>query len=267
MSIRRWIRLLLPPLVVREARKWVSFPGDIVFRGDYPDWESASADCTGYDDQAILAKVIEATRAVVRGDATYERDGQLFNRTEYSWPLLASLLKVAANQRSLRVIDFGGSLGTTLRQNQRFLRDLPGPLSWKVVEQQQFVEAGQREFQSDPLSFHSTIADAAAGGVDVVLVAGVLNHIDDPQSVMQQIAQTSAPYLIIDRTMIAPGERDIIAVQEVPARIYAARYAVRKFSRRSFQSLLAGWTLIEEWDCELQPDPQSTSVGGFYKRA
>ncbi len=63
---------------------------------------------------------MQATRKVVAGEAVYERDSVVFDHLEYAWPLLACLLQIAAERRSLRVIDFGGSLGSSWRQNRRF---------------------------------------------------------------------------------------------------------------------------------------------------
>jgi putative methyltransferase (TIGR04325 family) len=265
MNLRTLARLLLPPLVTRSLKRHLRLPGDIVFSGDYPDWATASARCKGYDDEAILASVIEATRAVVRGEALYERDSQLSDRIEYSWPLLASLLRVASESKPLRVIDFGGSLGSSLRQNHRYLSGLS--LQWKIVEQSRFVDAGRREFTTDTLSFFETISEAAATGVDVVIAAGVLNHIENPDDVLRQILECGAPYLIIDRTMVVDEPRDVIAIQRVPARIYEATYPVRKFGHADFiQRRLSGWRTVEEWTCDLQPDPNSRSIGLFCER-
>jgi len=267
MTARQLARDLLPPLLFRQLRKRLHLAHDIVWEGDFDTWAAAAARCTGYHDEAIVARVVASTRAVVSGEAVYERDSKLFDHVEYSWPLLASLLRVAAVRGSLRVLDFGGSLGTTLRQNARYLRGLPGGIAWRVVEQRSLVEAGRREFTDEVLSFHETIGDAAASGIDVALLAGVLNHVEHPDAVMRQIQDTGASHLILDRTMIVDAPRDVIAIQRVPASIYAASYPVRKFSRaRLTRELLEGWRVIEQWSCDLQPDPSSTSIGLFGER-
>jgi putative methyltransferase (TIGR04325 family) len=268
MNFRPLVRDILPPLVFRHVRRRLHLPGDIRWEGDYADWSSAAAHATGYDDAAILTKVVEATRAVVRGDAVFERDSMLLDKIEYSWPLLGCLLHVAAVRQQLRVLDFGGSLGTTLRQNARFLRPLGRRVQWRVVEQEEFLNVGRREFQDDVLTFHDSVADASQGGVDVALLGGVLGWVESPADVLAQIGTSDAAYLIIDRTLFIEGERDIIAVQRVPASVYRASYPVRKFARQRFTAeVLTGWRVIEEWECHLQPDPSSTALGFFCERA
>ena len=53
----------LPPVVWRAAKKLRgkqdSAPG-IVWQGDYPDWQSAVAASTGYDQDAIFTRVRDA---------------------------------------------------------------------------------------------------------------------------------------------------------------------------------------------------------------
>jgi putative methyltransferase (TIGR04325 family) len=260
-------REYLPPVLLRALRRHVRLPGHIWWRGDYADWSSAAASCAGYDDVSILDKVVAATRAVVRGDAAYERDSKTFDEIHYSWPLLASLMCVAATRGSLRVLDFGGSLGTTMRQNSRYLALLRTDVQWRVVEQPAFVKAGKLGFEDDRLSFHSTVEEACRGGVDVALLGSVLNHVERPEEILGQILEAGAPYLILDRTMLTDRPRDHIGVQIVPSAIYKASYPVRRFSRARFLAdLQNSWRIVEQWTCDLQPDPHSTSYGFFCAR-
>ena len=75
----------------------------------------------GYHSDNIIEKLRKSAKLVFNGEATYERDSVIFDIIEYSYPLLASLLFVAANSKSFKVIDFGGGLGTTYQQNRKFI--------------------------------------------------------------------------------------------------------------------------------------------------
>src|SRR3546814_2948802 len=67
---------------------------------------------SGYSESAILDRVRTATRAVVAGEAAYERDSVLFDKADYPFALITALLRAAASaDMRLDVIDFGGSLG------------------------------------------------------------------------------------------------------------------------------------------------------------
>src|SRR3546814_8173546 len=114
---------------------------------------------SGYSESAILDRVRTATRAVVAGEAAYERDSVLFDKADYPFALITALLRAAASaDMRLDVIDFGGSLGSTYRQCRPLL-DAVQHLQWHVVEQPHFVEAGRQEFETDELHFWNEISD------------------------------------------------------------------------------------------------------------
>jgi putative methyltransferase (TIGR04325 family) len=260
-NLREVLRPLVPPIVLDALR---GMRGSVLsFSGDYSSWDEAQAAAIGYDSGEILARVASATRAVVRGEAAYERDSVLFDQIEYSWPVLASLLRVAVQMRSLRVIDFGGSLGSSWRQNRPFLEDLDIALAWRVVEQDHFVDLGRKEFATNVLGFDRSIAEAAGAGADVVLFSSSLCYLDDPMRFLREAASV-APYIIIDRLPLIAGSRDRIALQTVTEPIYNATYPIRLFAAAQIETrLLPGWRQIERWDCDLQPDADSRCTGFF----
>lgn len=263
--VRRLIKALLPPIVPAlwgKLRK-----PEIGFTGDYASWEAALTDSTGYDAGQILARVATATRRVVAGEAVFERDSVLFDQIEYSWPMLASLLHVALRRRSLRVADFGGSLGSTWRQNSRYLSSTGVPTTWNIVEQENFVALGKAEFADKQLNFYRTIHEACADGVDVVLFSSSLCYVADPTSFLQQARAVGAPYLIIDRLPMVPGQDDRVVLQTVTEPIYPASYPVRLFAQETFaERYLDGWRVIEKWLCDLQPDSESQCYGFYLER-
>ena len=265
-SVRRFAKAWIPPVLwsaLRDAR----IRQVISFQGDYPSWEAAAADAEGYDAEEILNRVAAATRMVVAGEAVYERDSVLFDHVEYSWPLLASLLQIAAERNSLRVVDFGGSLGSTWRQNRAFLGRLNVPLLWSVVEQDNFVALGAAEFSDSVLKFAGSIAAAAQGGVDAVLFCASLCYIANPAEAIAQAEESNAPFMVIDRLPLSTVARDRIMVQRVNEPIYVASYPIRIFAEDLlFTDLLRNWRLIEQWDFELQPDPKAQLKGFFLER-
>jgi putative methyltransferase (TIGR04325 family) len=215
VALKTVLKNFVPPILANWARH-VAGRAVVTFSGDYPLWNDALADASGYDSPTIINRVVEATRRVVQGEAVFERDSVLFDHIEYSWPLLASLLQVALERGSLRVIDFGGSLGTTWRQNREYLSRVRSiPVTWHVVEQESFVSVGRAEFETAQLRFQHSIGEASAHGVDVVLFASSLCYVSDPERFLHEAAETDARYLIVDRLPVVPGNRDRIALQTV----------------------------------------------------
>src|SRR3972149_5831251 len=143
------IRDIVPPALLRAVRR--TRAKGITFSGNYRRWEDALAHSTGYDDSTILARVEAATSKVVSGQAAFERDSVVFDKIEYSFPVLAGLLRAAAEHDGrLSVLDFGGSLGSSFRQCQTYLSVLRA-LDWHVVEQERFVRLGRERFETEQL--------------------------------------------------------------------------------------------------------------------
>src|SRR5687768_10009637 len=148
------------------------------WHGNYPNWKEAKTN-GGYEKENIVEKVRLATLKVKRGEAIFERDSVLFDKVEYSWPLLSALMWVAAlNKGRIRVVDFGGSLGSTYFQNKKFLDTLD--VKWSVIEQESFVRIGKQSIQDTVVQFFSTLDEAiGANGIpDILVVACTLPYIE-----------------------------------------------------------------------------------------
>lgn len=237
----------LPPAIIRFIIK-VKGVGNR-FVGDYDTWKEAEEICEGYESNLILDKVLAATLKVKNGEAVYERDSVVFNHVEYSWPVTASLMWAAArNNGRLNVLDFGGSLGSSYFQNKVFLK-LLSEVSWNVVEQSHYVDAGKKHIQSEQLKFFKTIDDCKSKNQqNVILLSSVLQYLDDYIDIIKQLTTTNATLLIIDRTPFSSIDSDKILIQKVPSSIYSASYPMRVFSRSKFlETLNKDWKLISEF--------------------
>lgn len=212
----------------RELGIWEEFRHrNIFFDGPYVDWRSAISASGGYDAPAILAKVLEATRAVVQGRAAYERDTVIFKERSYSHPLLAWLNYVASRSDScLKVVDFGGALGSSYFQHRNAFAHLR-ELKWSVVEQPHFVRAGRAEFEDESLSFYDSL-DEAIDRVqpNIVLLSGVLQYLEYPRQFLDVLLSRGVKFILIDRTMAQSDVADVPFVQHVPEWIYNASYPV-----------------------------------------
>jgi putative methyltransferase (TIGR04325 family) len=217
----------LPPAVLRAL---VSRPG-IRFTGDFSSWPEAAACATGYDSELILERVLAATLKVKNGDAAYERDSVLFERTEYVWPVTTALMWAAArNHGELHVLDFGGSLGSSYFQNRALLAPLHA-VSWGIIEQPAFVRAGRKHVEDDRLRFWESIDDCLAQRKpNVILLSSVLQYLENAYETLRQLAAARASVIVLDRTPFADDGVERIAIQEVPPSIYPASYPMRVLS-------------------------------------
>ncbi|MEP7278618.1 MAG: methyltransferase, TIGR04325 family, partial [Bacteroidota bacterium] len=196
------------------------------WRGNYSSWQEAHDRCTGYHAANIIEKIKAATLRVKNGEAAYERDAVLYDKVEFSWPLLANLLWIAGtNENCLSVLDFGGSMGTSYFQNRSYLAALT-KLSWNVVEQPGFVATARKEIAGDALDFFETIEDslAAKGSPTVIRLSCVLPYIEKPYVLLKEITSKKIPYIIIENTYFNRRAANRLTIQKVPPVYYEASY-------------------------------------------
>ena len=263
--LKRMLKLIVPPIVNKAIGKILISPPVVEWIGPFESWEIVADQCTAYDTNEIFNRVLYASREVASGRAVYERDSYLFDHIEYSWPLLSALLWVRSKDGFLNVIDFGGSLGSTFRQNVRFLSNLSN-IMWNVVEQKHFVEIGNHEFETESLKFEKSIADVL--NPNAILFLSTLPYLEDPWKFIQDATDSTVQYLIIDRTAFHDGSSDSIYKQIVRPPIYHATYPCRVFAKQVFELNMnrLGWEVLESWVSELQPTLDGRNLGYIFIR-
>jgi putative methyltransferase (TIGR04325 family) len=235
-SIRALLRSWLPPELVRLVLR----RNRVTWSGDYRSWDEAARACVGYTAPDILEKVCCAARRVKRGEAAFERDSVVFSKPDYSWPLLAILLWIASlRDGRLRLIDFGGSLGSSYFQHRPLLSGLK-ELKWYVVEQPHVVTCGKAEFEDDSLRFFKDIDKCLeAGPAHALLLSSVLPYVEAPYRLLDEIYSHKVRHIIIDRTpFLLSGDEDRLTVQRVPPSIYSASYPAWFFNRDRFETFV-----------------------------
>jgi putative methyltransferase (TIGR04325 family) len=261
VSISDW----LPP-AVKRALIGIGMAGNR-FRYGYKSWEEARAKCSGYDSDLITDALVRASRRVRDGEMAYERDGVEFDSIQYSWPLLAAILGTPRNSRKLKVLDWGGSLGSTYRQNKGALSVAGIEVEWVVVEQGHLVEIGASEFSEDDLSFMRSTAGIPSGKFDVAVLASSICYVADPGKILEEIVSLDLKRIVFDRTPESRSDSDQIGIQKVGRGIYKASYPIRAFAGDSLAKFLApNYELVFDWESDLQPDPKTISKGYCFDR-
>ncbi|MFA6761020.1 MAG: methyltransferase, TIGR04325 family [Sulfuricurvum sp.] len=234
------------------------------FFGPYGSWEEARADSAGYEAEAIIDKVRVSLLKVKNGEAMHERDSVLFDKIHYSWPLLSSLMYAAARSRGeFRVLDFGGSLGSSYYQNRKFLGSFED-LSWSVVEQERFVRIGKDEFEDDRLKFYKDIKSCVdEQNPNVLLLSSVLQYIEDPYRLIDELVSYNFEYIIMDRTIFGFG-KDEVMLQKVSPSIYDASYPCWFLDKkRVFETFAKQYTIIESFESTIDGRGANYEVLGF----
>jgi putative methyltransferase (TIGR04325 family) len=229
----------------------------ITWEGDFSSWGEALNHASGYASPVILERAIAASRALENGEAACERDTVLFDKPQITFPFLAGLLYASSqNGQRLAVMDVGGALGTSYRQNKRFLTHID-QIRWGVVEQENFVKAGQAEFQTDELRFFASV-EACVEDLqpNFLLLSGVLQCLDKPYDILSDLLSLDIPFICVDRTMAHRFACDRLVIQSVPPTIYAASYPVWLLDADRLESVFSskGYEVLYDFD----PHPGST---------
>jgi putative methyltransferase (TIGR04325 family) len=233
-------------------------------------WDDVVSSCANYDDPNIIDMVVDSTREVYAGNALHEHDGAAFDEILYYWELLSALLYATLKLGRLSVVDIGGALGTTYRQNLKFLDEYID--KWIVVEQEKLVAAGKEEFSTEILSFEYDVKDLANSEINVALLSGSLGYVPDPYSLLADIeALETCTYLVLDRTslLLEPDAETFVGRQVVNYPDYQTSYPAWLFAEREFLTRLEEkWELVERWDCqnELVLFEGSQPGGGLWVR-
>ncbi len=232
------------------------------FSGDYANWDEACSHAASYDSEVIAKRVMKAALKVKRGEAVFERDSALFDKIQYSWPVLTGLMWIAAQKGNrLRLIDFGGSFGSSYFQARHFLQDLQ-ECSWNIVELARFVDIGKRYFDDEHLKFYADLdACERASHSDAILLSSVLQYLPEPAALLDDIIRRGFNFIIVDRTPFTLRDRDHITVQKVPPSIYPATLPVRIMNLDGFLAKLSvDYELIADFE-----SPERANIPVIFK--
>ena len=175
---------------------------------------------------------------------------------------------MAANSKSFKVIDFSGGLGTTYQQNRIFISKIKNVCEWRIVEKEKFLAIGKSEFTNKILSFYKIIEEANKDRVDVVLFSCSICYVKNPYDFMAKAKAIKAPHIIFERKPITDEMKNTFVVEHVPPSIFKASYPIRNFNYNNIvKFFIDEYELIEEWECDLQVDTNTTAMGFIFKRS
>ena len=234
------------------------------FRGEFSSWAEAAARSGTYADRAILERVVAASREVRDGRAAFERDGFAFTEPRQNQPFLAAAFRAAdAAGGELRVIDFGGALGSLYWQHREAFRGLRH-LQWKVVEQEAYVAAGRREFETAALSFWPDLRSACDGPrANLAVLSSVVQYVPDPYAVIDAVVRLEPAWLFFDRLPLIAGPTDRLTIEHVPPDVGAETYPAWFLSEERFlKAVGARYRMVDRFRTYLEGGSESWDVFG-----
>lgn len=208
---KRVMEAALPAPLIHAARVILRKPG---FYGDYPDFESASRDSSGYRDPAIAERVANRFRNWL----THKTPG----------PQAANIRAALDMAGARTVLDIGGASGEYHYMTGR---------DWTVLETPEMVRAHQG--LNVPIRYVDTMP---AERFDAVLLSGLIQCLPDPYAALREYS-SKAEYIIVTRLPLI--DRDRITVQRVDDR---TSYPIWFLSKERFREAVGELgTILMEW--------------------
>jgi putative methyltransferase (TIGR04325 family) len=264
-SPKQILRSITPPILWASMHALKSsfgnqHPTRSWFEGPIPSWAEAIMRSDGWDAAVITSKTLESALQVRDGLAEFERDGVVQRTIVYSNAILTGIIfALSSGSKHLRVIDFGGGLGTGYFQNRKILQHLPSvSISWHVVERPDLATLGSQHFERPDLHFSPCLDVINANleaAPDLFIFSGSFQFIVEPLTLLDQLINIEPRVLVFDRLLVAQSGKHAIFIQHPPATHYPATYPTWCFAKDLFieQVIERGFNLIDEFP----GDPES----------
>jgi len=230
IGFKRLVSLYAPPVFRSFFNRLLM--QNIVYEGPFNTWNEAIMKSDGYSSDIIFQKAKYSALKVKSKEYAYEQDSVLYGEISYTYHILLTLYKAAlVSNGKLVVLDYGGSLGSTYYRCRDMLNDISN-LKWCIIEQEKYVECGKDLFEDEVLKFYYKLDECFIENVpNVVILSSVLQYLEHPYELIQELCIRNIKYLIIDRTPVTTERQDTIVIQKVPSNIYKASYPAWIFNK------------------------------------
>jgi len=94
---KKFVKSLIPPFIIEKILKIHAVNE---YTGDYKSFKEARLHSSGYDQESVFEKVKQSRLKVLNNEAKYERDGVVFNKIQFFWPVIAGLLYVSSKNNN-----------------------------------------------------------------------------------------------------------------------------------------------------------------------
>jgi putative methyltransferase (TIGR04325 family) len=237
---RKIIKLFIPQLIIKLINYFLK--RNIKIEKSFANWSEAILSSGKYSNNKIFHKSKNSFLKVIRGKAVYERDSVLFFNKNLNLPLISLMERIRKKKKNklLKVLDFGGSFGSTYFQNREYFSDSTKYI-WDIIEQKKIVNFAKKKIKMRNLFFYESLTGyIKKNKPDIVLFSSVLHYLESPFSVLSLLKKSNISYFIILKTPFFNNKSEI-KMQVNPSYIYKANYPIRIFNEHLFKSFFIKW--------------------------
>lgn len=199
------------------------------FSGPYKSWEIAQSKSNGYNSNEIFEKVKISADKIKKNQIGYERDSVILLDDDYDQNILSIFDNFLDEKyKVLNILDFGGSIGSLYF---KYRKKINLSFNWSIIEQQNFVNEGIKNFQNNELNFFYNIEDyASKHKVDVVLLSSTLQYLKNYKDIIFKLIDLNPKYIIILKTPFSTKKNNEVFIQKPLKHIYKSTYPSWIFS-------------------------------------
>ncbi len=222
-----------------------------VWNGVYKTFaEVTVAGGAAFEDSVWKEKVQKRATELLRDTQVFLPIPKSATTTDYALPFIASTLRVQG--RPLRVLDFGGGLGTSFVPTRDILSENV-KLQWVVVENTSICRMGRELFGHDSqIVFSETLPQGEC--FDIAHFGSSIHYVDDWLGLIRTIADMNPEYFIFT-DLPAGTEKTFITSQHYYGHLIPVRFwNLQEFKREIenfgyeliFQSNYRGYYMDQE---------------------
>ncbi len=165
-----------------------------VFEGVYATFGDAPAVGMGFAGPIWCERSLQAARSEANKLSKGETLDYGLRQRNAILPVIAAML--LSRQPSIKILDFGGGLGTAFMVLAKALGENVARVDYRVVEVDSICSAGRELFAQRPgPTFEPGLPDA--GDFDIVTASSVLQYVEDWRGVVRRLAGYGAGYLVL----------------------------------------------------------------------
>ena len=229
------IKFYLPNFIIKNFNS--IFKRNIRITGSFKNWNKAILNSGTYNNKEIFINLKKSFLKIINNEACFERDSVTFNYEKLNKPLISLLEKIRKNKKKkfLRILDFGGSFGSTYFQNKKIFHD-ELKYQWDIIEQIKIVDFANKTLKIKNLNFYKSINHYIRNNnPDIVLFSSVLHYLEFPFQIIEKFFKKKIGYFIVLKTPFTKTSSQI-RIQVNPQYIYKANYPIRIFNETLFKS-------------------------------
>ncbi len=200
------------------------------WEGMYPSFEAAKAESTVFEGDVWLDKVVARAKSALER-STGGAIPPVATTTEYALPFVAAM--AAKRGQPLRVLDFGGGLGTSYPPLRGMLPK-EQPVDFVVVENEAVCARGRDVFAALPEVRFVSELPKPPERFDLVHFGSSLHYVDDWRGVLRAAAALRPQHMLF-ADLTAADNRSLVTVQ----RFHGRRIPVRFWNVDEFIAALA----------------------------